>query len=96
MNKFIVAGIMLVSAPFVSFAQTSTTDLTPVTGTITITATLAGCIGTTSTYTITVNPQPTSTFTQSPNQCLAGNSYTFTNTGSSGGGYTHSWNFGSQ
>src|SRR3972149_3115556 len=37
MNKFIVAGIMLVSAPFVSFAQTSTTDLTPVTGTITIT-----------------------------------------------------------
>lgn len=37
MHKFIIAGIMLVSVPFVSFAQTSTTTPVPATGTITIT-----------------------------------------------------------
>jgi large repetitive protein len=40
---------------------------------------------------ITVNPQPASTFTQSADQCLSGNSFNFTNTGSSGTGYTYSW-----
>ncbi len=75
------------------FTATNATG-SPITGTITITPTLGGCAGTPITYTITVNPLPTSTFTQSPNQCLSGNSFTFTNTGSSGAGYTYSWNFG--
>ncbi|MDQ3048318.1 MAG: PKD domain-containing protein, partial [Bacteroidota bacterium] len=65
----------------------------PITSTITVTPTLAGCTGTPITYTITVNPQPTSTFTSSPNQCLTGNTFNFTNTGSSGAGYTYSWAF---
>ncbi len=65
----------------------------PITSTVTITPTLAGCPGPAITYTITVNPQPTSTFTQSPNQCLTGNSFTFTNTGTLAGG-TQTWNFG--
>ncbi len=67
----------------------------PITATITITPTLGTCVGPTSTYVITVNPQPTSTFTQSPNQCLTGNSFNFTNTGSAAGGpWVNSWNFG--
>lgn len=67
----------------------------PITATITVTPTLTGCPGPPITYTITVNPQPTSTFTQSPNQCLTGNSFNFTNTGSAAGGpWVNSWNFG--
>jgi gliding motility-associated-like protein len=75
------------------FTATNITSA-PVISTVTVTPTLAGCPGPAITYTITVNPQPTSTFTQSPNQCLTGNSFAFTNTGSSGTGYTYSWNFG--
>lgn len=86
-----LAGSGTTSIP--SFTATNATG-SPIAGIITITPTLAGCVGATSTYTITVNPTPAATFTQSPNQCLAGNSFTFTNTGSSGGGYTYSWNFG--
>lgn len=76
-----------------SFTATNATAA-PITGTITVTPTLAGCTGAPVTYTITVNPVPTATFAQSANQCLAGNSFNFTNTGSSGAGYTYSWNFG--
>jgi gliding motility-associated-like protein len=65
----------------------------PITSTITVTPTLGTCTGTPITYTITVNPRPTSTFTQSPNACLTGNSFNFTNTGSSGGAYTYGWTF---
>jgi PKD repeat protein len=75
-----------------TFTATNTTTA-PITGTVTVTPTLSGCTGTPITYTITVNPQPASTFTQSPNQCLSGNSFNFTNTGSSGGGFTYSWSF---
>ncbi|MBI2966415.1 MAG: hypothetical protein HYY40_01200 [Bacteroidetes bacterium] len=35
----------------------------------------------------------TSTFTYNGNQCLSGNSFNFTNTGTSGGGVTYSWIF---
>ncbi len=73
-----------------SFTATNATA-SPITSTITVTPTLTGCAGTPITYTITVNPQPTSTYTQSANQCLAGNSFTFTNTGVSGASQT--WTF---
>lgn len=63
-----------------SFTGTNTTTA-PITSTITVTPTLGACAGTPITYTITINPVPTSTFTQSANQCLTGNSFTFTNTG---------------
>ena len=75
-----------------SFTGTNTTS-SPITSTITVTPTLNGCTGLPVSYTITINPQPTSTFTQSANQCLTGNSFTFTNTGSTTG-CTYSWNFG--
>ncbi|MBI5539111.1 MAG: SprB repeat-containing protein, partial [Bacteroidia bacterium] len=61
------------------------------------------------TYTVTVNDNNnctatgsvnvtstggvTSTFSQTANRCLTGNTFNFTNTGSSGGGYTYSWTF---
>lgn len=67
---------------------------TPITATITVTPTLAGCPGPPITYTITVNPQPTSAYTQSPNQCLTGNSFVFTASPALPGGYTQTWNFG--
>lgn len=76
-----------------SFTSTNTTTGS-ITATITITPALNGCTGPTANYTITINPPSTSTFTQSPNQCLAGNSFSFTNTGSSIAGNTYSWNFG--
>ena len=76
-----------------AFTATNATT-SPITATITITPTIGACPGPPSTYTITVNPQPTSTFTQSPNQCLTGNSFTFTNTAAMGAGYTQTWNFG--
>ncbi|MCW3103057.1 MAG: hypothetical protein JWO09_1497 [Bacteroidetes bacterium] len=63
----------------------------PISGTITVTPTVAGCVGTPITYTITINPQPTSTFTPSANQCLTGNSFNFTNTGINGASQT--WTF---
>src|SRR3989344_661114 len=86
-----LAGSGITSVP--TFTATNATG-SPITGTITVTPTLSGCPGPAITYTITVNPQPTSTFTQSPNQCLTGNTFSFTNTGSSGAGYTYSCNFG--
>jgi PKD repeat protein len=69
-------------------AVNSTTS--PITATITVTAAVNGCNSAPTSYIITVNPQPTSTFTQSANQCLNGNSFNFTNTGSTG---TYSWTF---
>ena len=76
-----------------SFIATNATA-SPVVSTITVTPTLAGCAGTPLVFTITVNPNPTSTYTQSANTCLTGNTFTFTSTGSSGAGYTQTWNFG--
>lgn len=76
-----------------SFTATNSTT-SPITAIITVTPTLNICTGPPATYTITIQPSPTSTFTQSLNQCLAGNSFSFTNTGSSASGYIYSWNFG--
>ena len=91
------------STPSIGLAASGTTSLpsftatnsaaSPVIATITITPTLAGCVGTPLTFTITVNPTPVATFTSSANQCLTGNSFGFTNTGSSGIGFTYSWTF---
>ncbi|MGZ4054547.1 MAG: PKD domain-containing protein [Bacteroidia bacterium] len=66
---------------------------TAITATITVIGTVAGCASNPTTYTITVNPTPIATFTSSANQCLTGNSFSFTNTGSSGVGFTYSWTF---
>jgi gliding motility-associated-like protein len=79
-----------VANPTVSLTNTGTT---PINTTYTVTTTLNGCTSTDAVI-VTVNPVPTSTFNQSPNQCLTGNSFNFTNTGSSGAGYTQTWNFG--
>ncbi|MGZ6414351.1 MAG: hypothetical protein ACXVDW_09240, partial [Bacteroidia bacterium] len=77
-----------------SFVGTNITA-TPIVSTISVSGTItAGCPGPPMTFTITVNPNPTSTYTQSANQCLSGNSFNFTSTGSSGGGYSQTWNFG--
>jgi len=62
-----------------------------ITSTVTITPSLGSCAGTPVTFTITVNPQPTASFTSPANQCLNGNSFNFTNTGTAGG--THAWTF---
>ncbi len=45
------------------------------------------------TVVITTTGAVTSTFTQSPNQCLTGNTFNFTNTGTSSVGTTYSWTF---
>ncbi|MGZ4058181.1 MAG: beta strand repeat-containing protein, partial [Bacteroidia bacterium] len=45
------------------------------------------------TVVITTTGAVTSTFTQSPNQCLTGNTFNFTNTGTSSAGTTYSWTF---
>jgi len=52
----------------------------------------AGSCSTTDTVQVTVNPQPTAGFAQPTPQCLDGNSFTFTNTGTSGA--TYDWDFG--
>ena len=89
-----IANLSLKSLLFLfSFIATNATA-SPVVSTITVTPTLAGCAGTPLVFTITVNPNPTSTYTQSANSCLTGNTFTFTSTGSSGAGYTQTWNFG--
>ena len=47
------------------------------------------------TKTVTVYPKPTTAFAPSSNQCLANNSFTFTNTSNiTGGTLTYNWTFG--
>ena len=63
-----VAGVA--STPAFTAINTGTT---PITSTITVTPTYAGCTGTPSTYTITVNPLDDASFNySSPSYCLAG------------------------
>jgi gliding motility-associated-like protein len=80
------------TGPVSAFTATNATGAA-ITSTVTVTPSLGGCAGTPITYTITVNPQPVSTFSQPANQCLTGNTFNFTNTGSSGAGYTYDWTF---
>ncbi|MBK8927187.1 MAG: PKD domain-containing protein [Crocinitomicaceae bacterium] len=63
---------------------------TPVTATITVTPTLAGCTGTAQTFTITVNPTPTVTDPADQSIC-AGGSTTAVNFTGSIAGTTYNW-----
>ncbi len=63
-------------------------------GTYTVTITDAnGCTATNS-VTVALTGTVTASFTYNGNQCLTGNNYIFTNTGTTGGGTTFSWDFG--
>jgi gliding motility-associated-like protein len=73
-----------------AFAATNST-LGPITATISITPTLAGCVGAPITYTITVNPIPTVTVTNAT--VCNGTSATLTATGLATGG-TYLWSSG--
>jgi gliding motility-associated-like protein len=62
-------------------------------GTYTVTVKDANNCSVPVTVVITTTGAVTSTFTQSPNQCLTGNTFNFTNTGTSSVGTTFSWTF---
>ena len=72
------------------FTATNTTT-NPITATITVTPTADGCVGTASTYTITVYPAPTANFAFS-NVCF-GSSTPFTDLSTANGGTISSWNW---
>jgi hypothetical protein len=64
----------------------------PITGTISVTPTLAGCVGTPLTYTITVNPKPTVTSGSIPNITVCKNgTISATSFASTTTGTTFSW-----
>ena len=65
-------------------------NLCPLTYDVTITD--ANACSTIASVTIDPGPNPLAGFTYNGNQCLAGNNYTFTNTGTNGASY--SWDFG--
>ena len=80
----------------------SSTDQNPVipnvslsdANTYTVSATTNGCTGPGSSVVVTISSRPLASFTSTAPQC-AGSPVDFTNTGSTGGGFTFSWNFGS-
>lgn len=85
------------ASPATSSAQ-SPTGVTYSTGgskTVTLTTTnpTTGCFAS-STTTITINQAPTASFTSNAPQCT-GFGVNFANTGTTGGGLTYAWNFGS-
>ncbi|HLP50608.1 MAG TPA: PKD domain-containing protein, partial [Chitinophagales bacterium] len=61
--------------------------------TYTVVATVNGCTGPGAQTTVVVVPRPVATFTSNAPVCL-GAPVNFTNTGSTGSGFTYSWNFG--
>ena len=63
---------------------------TPITGTITVTPTVNGCVGTPVNYTITVNPTPTVTVPANATYC-AGDPVPASNFTSNVGGATYTW-----
>ncbi len=63
---------------------------TAIAGTITVTPTLAGCVGTPSNYTITINPTPTVTVPANITVCSGGNVAASAYTSTPGGG-TFTW-----
>ncbi len=68
------------------------TGLAP--GNYTVTVTDANGCGATNNITINPGIVVNAGFTPPLNQCLTGNSFTFNNTGSAGGGVTYNWDFG--
>jgi gliding motility-associated-like protein len=61
---------------------------------VTVTNNSTGCFAV-DTVNVTVNPKPIPGFNPGPAQCLAGNSFTFTNTSTiSAGSLSYAWNFG--
>ena len=73
-----------------SFSATNTTTA-PITANITVTPTANACVGTPSTYTITVHPLPTPNFTF-PNVCF-GTTSSFTDLSNANGGVLTNWNW---
>ena len=61
--------------------------------TYTVVATVNGCTGPSSQITVVVTPRPIASFTSTAPAC-SGAPVNFTNTGSTGAGYTFFWNFG--
>jgi gliding motility-associated-like protein len=74
----------------VSFTATNTTTA-PITANITVTPTANGCVGTPSSYTITVDPSPTAEFTFT-NVCF-GTTTSFTNQSNPNSGTITNWNW---
>ena len=68
----------------------------PLVANITVTPNINGCMGASRSFSLTVNPLPTSSFSLSSNiQCLFGNSFSFTNSSAiTFGSLTHAWTFG--
>ncbi|MBW6483437.1 MAG: PKD domain-containing protein [Vicingaceae bacterium] len=73
-----------------SFTATNTTTA-PITATITVTPTANGCVGTPSSYTITVDPSPTANFTFTT-LCF-GTTTSFTDQSNANGGTITNWNW---
>lgn len=73
-----------------AFTAANTTT-NPITTPITVTPTANGCVGTASTYTITVDPAPAATFSFN-NVCL-GSSTSFTDLSNPNGGIVSNWNW---
>jgi large repetitive protein len=68
------------------------TGITPVTATITVTPEITGCFGTAQTFTITVNPAPSVTFSPAANQTIcSGSASTVVNLSSSSPNTTITW-----
>jgi len=83
-------GYTYVWTPTGGTAATAT-GLAPGTYTVTVRDTRNCAVNVT--VVITTTGAVTSTFTQSPNQCLTGNTFNFTNTGTNTAGTTYSWTF---
>ncbi|HBS84927.1 MAG: hypothetical protein A2W91_06810 [Bacteroidetes bacterium GWF2_38_335] len=92
-----VTSVVNGTAPYI-YSWSNATSINPAinlcSGLINVTVTGAnGCTATGST-TITGTGTTNANFIFNGNQCLAGNSFAFTNTGDTGGTYTYSWSFG--
>jgi gliding motility-associated-like protein len=79
-----------------SFTYNLPLNTAALTSTVTVTPVANGCTGTTLTFTYTLNPYPVTSATVNNNfQCLAGNSFGFTNTTTipGGGNISYQWDF---
>src|SRR6202007_1522868 len=77
-----------------SFIAVNTTS-DPITATIVATASMNGCIGTNTSFKVTVQPAPAPALTiNNAAQCLAGNSFLFTDQTTSPSMLDYQWDFG--